>query len=369
MGNKFNLNEIAEVGRLYSCVGNINQAIQKLSLAMEQFRKDKDFKSLLKCQEILLRIYVERLELDKVNRIKEEIQDLVLKEGLELTSRTYYVLGVCASYKNQIDLAFDYYQKSLHLALSGDDKEDMCYAISGIVLCHCHKGNFKEALTEIKSLKVFFEVLDVPELVLNTQVIHGLIYRKQGRFEEALELFWDAYDKLKQVDNKAFFYSCLYNIGATYFDSGEHDLAKLYMQLAKRSIDANVYRKTAMEIDSLLQKLGMDNSEEFDLVINEASQTIKEKNKGNVEFKNQFILLDLLNLFVKNPGRVFSKEELVEKIWGQEYNPSVHDNKVYVTIKRLRKLIEPDYEKPHYIFRGKNGYFLNKAARVLIEKK
>ncbi len=77
--------------------------------------------------------------------------------------------------------------------------------------------------------------------------------------------------------------------------------------------------------------------------------------------------MDLLKLFVQNPGAVFSKEYLVENVWKQPYDPSVHDNKIYVTIKRLRKMIEPDYEKPKYIFRAKNGYFMNKSARVLME--
>jgi DNA-binding winged helix-turn-helix (wHTH) protein len=59
---------------------------------------------------------------------------------------------------------------------------------------------------------------------------------------------------------------------------------------------------------------------------------------------------------------------IVEKIWKQSYDPGVHDNKLYVTIKRLRKMIEPDFEKPKYIFRAKNGYYLNKNARVLLQK-
>jgi DNA-binding response OmpR family regulator len=92
-----------------------------------------------------------------------------------------------------------------------------------------------------------------------------------------------------------------------------------------------------------------------------------ERKLGRIDFKNQFILLDLLRLFVQNQGTIYSKEYLVENIWRQPYDPAVHDNKIYVTIKRLRKLIEPDYEKPKYIFRAKNGYYMNKAARVHLD--
>jgi DNA-binding response OmpR family regulator len=99
------------------------------------------------------------------------------------------------------------------------------------------------------------------------------------------------------------------------------------------------------------------------------SHTVTEKKIGKVDFKNQFILLDLLKLFAQNQGRVYSKEFLVENVWKQNYDPAIHDNKIYVTIKRLRKLIEPDYEKPKYIFRAKNGYFMSKGAKIFVEKR
>ncbi len=76
----------------------------------------------------------------------------------------------------------------------------------------------------------------------------------------------------------------------------------------------------------------------------------------------------MLRLFMKQPGAVYSKESLVKQVWKQDYDPGVHDNKIYVTIKRLRKLIEPDYEKPKYIFRAKNGYYLNKNTKILMEQ-
>ncbi|MEC9282217.1 MAG: helix-turn-helix domain-containing protein [Bdellovibrionota bacterium] len=364
--NQLDAKAVYEQAKVFIAAGRMEESIPMLRMAVELYRKEKNYDALLMVQNSILRIHAERMEYDKINQIKEEIQDLVLKEGIKLSSKTYYVLGVCAAYKNQVDLALDYFQKALTNALGKDSKEDMVYAISGVTLCYVHKGRLEDALSEIYNLKVFFEVLNLPELKLNTQIINAMILRKLNRYDEALDVLWTAYEELKSPDTKMFFYSLLYNIGATYFYSGNKDLAKVYLQLAKRSIDEANFKRTAQDIDNLLIRLGASDTE-FDLVINEAEQSVREKTKGHVEFKNQFILLDLLNLFVKNPGKVFSKEDLVEMIWGQEYNPSVHDNKVYVTIKRLRKLIEPDIDKPHYIFRGKNGYYLNKAARVLLE--
>tara|TARA_Y100000815_G_scaffold131496_1_gene118827 strand:- start:105 stop:578 length:474 start_codon:yes stop_codon:yes gene_type:complete len=155
-------------------------------------------------------------------------------------------------------------------------------------------------------------------------------------------------------------------MGYTYLLQGETSMGKVYLNLAKRSIDPknNIFMGNA--IDRVMDKYADISESEFDLVLDEEAHQLLEKKKGKVDFKSQFILLDLLKLFMSQPGQVFSKEALVEKVWKQEYDPRVHDNKVYVTIKRLRKLIEPDYDRPKYIFRSKQGYYLNKSAKVMV---
>lgn len=55
----------------------------------------------------------------------------------------------------------------------------------------------------------------------------------------------------------------------------------------------------------------------------------------------------LLELFMNHPRRVFSREQLLEKIWGMSY---LGDSKtVDVHIRWLREKLEPDPSNPHYI--------------------
>ncbi len=56
---------------------------------------------------------------------------------------------------------------------------------------------------------------------------------------------------------------------------------------------------------------------------------------------------DILQLFMSSPGRVFSREELLELIWGPNYAGDFRT--VDVHIRRLREKIEPDPAKPRYI--------------------
>lgn|GEM_PF-3290162 len=56
---------------------------------------------------------------------------------------------------------------------------------------------------------------------------------------------------------------------------------------------------------------------------------------------------DLLRLFVSNPGQVFTKAQLFDKVWGEEFIGG--DNTVMVHIRRLRTKVEVDPSDPQLI--------------------
>ena len=313
-----------------------------------------------------MRIYAEMEDGQSIDELKDQLQTLVMKEQLKLDSRTYYTLGLCAFYRGQKELSLEYVEKSLSLALTSDEKEDICYAIHGLAIVYTSMDRIEEALKEIYNLQVFFQVISLPELEITSKILNAHILRKMGQFDQAADILWTCYEKLKQRKNFLLHLELLYAMGITYHDAGQLDLARLYLGLARKSIDPVSLKNMDNHIKKRLRELGDSDESQYDLIFNKTTKSLSEKKRGRVDFKNQFILLDLLKLFLRKPGEVHSKEEIVEKVWKQDYDPRVHDNKLYVTIKRLRKLIEPEYEKPRYIFRAKNGYYLNKSARVLM---
>ena len=56
---------------------------------------------------------------------------------------------------------------------------------------------------------------------------------------------------------------------------------------------------------------------------------------------------EILYLLAKNPGRIFSKEQIYTQVWKEPYY-GAEDN-VMGIIRRIRKKIEPDSAKPRYI--------------------
>ncbi|MGZ3773526.1 MAG: winged helix-turn-helix domain-containing protein [Pseudobdellovibrionaceae bacterium] len=358
-----------ELGKLYCDRGEFTPAIMHLQDAAKGYFAEKNFPKYLKCMNLLLRIYAEREQFDEINLTKEKLQDLVLKEGFELNSKTYYTLAVCASYKNQHETALDYLQKALAIALAADDKEDICRAIFGLAAVYSSPSiaRYSDALKEIYNLQVFFQVYSMPDLQAASLLLNADILKQMKKYDEAIEVYWKTYDIVREIRNVVMSNYLMAALADVYYEIGDKDMARTYITLAQKSVDRENQRRLTGIVKRIAEKIGTETQTNFDLVFDETNHSVIEKKLGRIDFKNQFILLDLLRLFVQNQGHVYSKEYLVENVWKQPYDPAIHDNKIYVTIKRLRKLIEPDYETPKYIFRAKNGYYMNKAARIHFE--
>lgn len=355
---------LLEIGTLYCDRGDYGLALPNLLEATTGFLAERNFASYLKTLQLTLRIHAERGEHDKITQIKEHLHDLLIREGIELTSKMYYVLGLCSSLKAQPDNAVEYLKKALELGLKANNQEDMCYAILGLSICYRQQGKYEEALKEIYNLNIFLQVINNTELKIASANANARILMDMKKYENALDVLWMAYEEIKNSKQLYTAIGILINIGTCLFETGQKDAAKIYFSLAYKSIDPLNNKIYLAMAEKYLKLLNANMSSEIDMVFDLDNHAIVEKSLGKIDFKNQFILLDLLKLFISHQGQIFSKEYLVEQVWKQDYDPEVHDNKIYVTIKRLRKMIEPDYDKPKYIFRAKNGYYLSKNAKV-----
>jgi len=67
---------------------------------------------------------------------------------------------------------------------------------------------------------------------------------------------------------------------------------------------------------------------------------------------------DLIELLMRNPGRVYSRENLLNQVWGYEYIGEYRT--VDVHVRRLREKLEPDPANPEYILtKWGVGYYLS----------
>ncbi len=92
------------------------------------------------------------------------------------------------------------------------------------------------------------------------------------------------------------------------------------------------------------------------LEINSSLYEVKKNGEGIELTLREF---ELLKFLASQPGRIFSREQLLEKVWGYEYFGDVRT--VDVTVRRLREKIEDNPAEPSRIMTKRGvGYYYNK---------
>ena len=118
-------------------------------------------------------------------------------------------------------------------------------------------------------------------------------------------------------------------------------------------VKANI-RRRSMEYSSA-QASGTANTVEANgLCLNPETYQVT-KNGTPVELTQKEY--DLLSYLIRERGKVFSREDLMQRVWNYDYYGDMRT--VDVTVRRLREKIEDDPGKPQYILtrRGVGYYF------------
>lgn len=119
-------------------------------------------------------------------------------------------------------------------------------------------------------------------------------------------------------------------------------------------VKANLRRteiETQMDANDLQDEMRIG-----DLVINFTRYEVSKK--GNV-IELTLREFELLKFLANYSGQVFSREALLEKVWGYEYYGDMRT--VDVTVRRLREKIEDNAAEPEYILTKRGvGYYFKK---------
>ena len=103
-------------------------------------------------------------------------------------------------------------------------------------------------------------------------------------------------------------------------------------------------------IDALFRRIGGDANADSEL-LNQGPFTMNTRNhtleKSGVRVKLTQVEYSILKLFMQNPGRALSREDILSAVWGREYEGDLKI--VDVNIRRLRIKIEDDTANPTYI--------------------
>ena len=103
-------------------------------------------------------------------------------------------------------------------------------------------------------------------------------------------------------------------------------------------------------IDALYRRLDTDNGADTE-VLAQGPFVMKTRNrtleKSGTRIRLTQVEYSILKLFMLNPGRSLSREEILSSVWGRDYEGELKI--VDVNIRRLRIKIEDDTANPTYI--------------------
>lgn len=120
-------------------------------------------------------------------------------------------------------------------------------------------------------------------------------------------------------------------------------------------IKANL-RRSAFDVPPAAKPEDVNTISSGDLTINvERYEVSKNGSVIDITLRE----FELLKFLAMQPDKIFSREKLLENVWGYEYYGDVRT--VDVTVRRLREKIEDDPSMPKYIITKRGvGYYFNK---------
>ena len=104
-------------------------------------------------------------------------------------------------------------------------------------------------------------------------------------------------------------------------------------------------------VDALVRRLGVDEDEKTSVEISSGPFLLNTRNrtleKNGQRLKLTQIEYLLMKLFMENPGKAMSREDILSAVWGGDFSGELKT--VDVNIRRLRIKIESDPTEPEYL--------------------
>lgn len=352
-----------EIARLYYRLCSFDQAVPLLQRALEKAEKGARWNEYGEIVALLIRIRAERMEFDMIEKHVEQIEALQLAEP---PSRLSYALGIVQYYQGDVDAS----ESNFHAALrSARNAHDEGYALIGHVSCKTYRKKYEEAFAVIERLREpAFQAY--PDLVVAALIFEAVLLRLTGRFAEALACLTQSQAHCQRESNVYMALNTMFGLAATYIEMREFEKAQEHLNLLHQLVNPKDLTYTSRQVQAKraeLQAKQAAASVSSLRLVEGVERLLYTPSGEKVDLKKQFVLVNLLKLLGEKGADGVTKEEMVNRLWKEDYHPLRHDNKVHATVLRLRKLIEPDLKAPQFILNAPDGYQLNPKVSFTIQ--
>jgi tetratricopeptide (TPR) repeat protein len=344
----------ADLGRAHE---NFLKALELQSAGEEYFLQ-------FKILGFLVRIASERMENELASKYICQSELLLQRMSYDLNTLTaefHYNQGIVATYQGSFAEARESFLKAYSMAKEDNGPELLSKTIYALAMGYFQTRKFSKALEVLDELSELLNIIKKYYLIGSMNVLYGNIYNELGLHSKALEYFGLGNEALVDKNCWNLYGYILLGQGIAYKKMDKYSTALTYFEQGLSIIDQDNFRRLTRLYRNEINDV---NDITVDIYMDYANRMIHEKSIGTVDFKHRFVLLEILFLLAKHSGEYFDKERLARVIWGDEYNPLIHDKLIYTSVSRLRKLIEPKGGKRKYIIRGKDGYTFNPEVNI-----
>ena len=286
-------------------------------------------------------------------------------------ARGYALLGACAGARaaggNEAESLFN---RAVDLGLEAGDREIVAQAAYGSASAVFAQRRFEECAIKLERLDLLLPALKRPEISSAAWLLKGLALHELGRPDEAISSMWRACEALRGDPHLALYVRVLAALGFALSASGAARDARVCLDLAEKTARPDdmpaVRRLIAAELDKLnatglAQSFGDDGGGEISF---DQRAGVVRVNGREIHLGARSLLRGLMSALLANSGRALTKSDLARAVWQEAYEPAAHDNKIYVTVKRLRRCLEDGCGSRAFVMSAKDGYFFNPKMKV-----
>lgn len=323
----------------------------------------------LKILGFLIRISIEAMYKHLTDRYIQESDRVLSTAGrlkLFQSPEYFYYLGQTQMFKKDFLESIENLNLCVKKSIELNDNDSLAKAYYSLSLTYYAQGNYQSCLQNLFLMKKIPGILG--------PYLRGVIHLQLANVYINTHCIREALAEVKYV-RLAFQGRPCWNLlpyiflieGQIYKSMEQYSRSLYIFNLGLDLLNRKYYQRSYMLFKKEMELL---QNSSVDMYIYRTNRLVKEKILGDIDFKHRFVILEILYLLVSSPGRSFSKAELAKLIWKNEYSPRIHDQLVYTSVSRLRKLLAPNEndEQRLYILRNQDGYTINTALNIRIVK-
>lgn len=363
------------MGKLLSEKCELVQARYAYQSALDLARLEGDSVGVMEAMSGLLRLAAEALDYESIQIWEKELNAWLEFNAEPMVPMVWYCKGAVERHRGNFTLAQKYFHRYLKDSqkfpeIDRTREESWARGWAMLAVIQLQKKKWRRAEWMCQSWLAWAGDRQIPGVFGVIYLTLGKIAEIRERYPVALQYYQRAHQAFLAERN---WFSHLYVLLA-YARlerlQNRFGQAEFYLSLIDGATSGPEYGAIRKDLTAERERLRQDS---IDLVVNPQHGVIRTREAGDLRLGKQFVLMNIIEALTdahhsSTGAKGLTKAQLIRRVWGEDYQESVHDNKLYYNINRLRRLIEPDVKKPKYLQNWKKGYRLAPDLKVRIER-